>query len=330
MSKQILITGGAGFIGSHIARHHMEKGDRVWVVDNLLVGQLKNLKPFLNKETFRFDQADVCNWNHLKEAVEWSDKIYHMAAIVGQRQVLAKPVETLAVNTHSCEAILEAMIKAKNHPRLLVASTSGAYCHCHADKDGTFHEDAMLSFPSGKYLQEAYPMGKVITEVMCLSYLNQFGVDCIMARLFNTIGVNQSSSYGFVVPTFIEQALREEPLTVYGSGHQTRSFSDARDTVAAMDLLLENPKSKGEIVNIGDDRECSILDLAKLVIEKTKAKSEIRFLSYKEAYGVNFRDVERRRPNLEKLRKLTGFRPQWNLEQTIEDVIASKLAEAVK
>ena len=328
--RNILITGGAGFIGSHVVHLHLEKGDQVWVIDNLQSGRLQNIKPFQENANFRFDQADIRDWDGLLEAVLWSDYIYHMAAVIGQYQVIQKPIETLENNIMGCQKILSALGHAKKPTRLLLASTSSLYLHSAAEKDHTYKETALISFPSGAYIQEDYPLGKLVDEVLCLAHMNEKKIDFVSARLFNSIGVNQSSRYGMVVPRFVEQALKNEPITVYGNGLQSRSFSDVRDTVAALNLLLEAPKTKGEMINVGCDKECTILDLAHLVRKKTKSESEIIFVPYREAYGIDFIDVQRRKPNLEKLKRLTGFKPKWTLEDTIDDIIASYSTASVK
>lgn len=323
--ENILVTGGAGFIGSHIITHHLDKGDHVWAVDNLQTGHLKNIESYRKNSKFLFNQEDVCTWIKLGEAVKWADKIYHMAATVGQRMVLGNSVNTITNNIQACESILKAMADTESKARLIIASTSEVYCHLSSHDGKHLSEDAFLNFTSGKFLQETYPLSKYVNEVMALSYTFQKGLDCTIARIFNTIGVNQSSAYGMVLPNFIEQALAQKPLTVYGDGLQTRSFCNVKDTVMALNTLLDTPESKGGIFNVGDDHECSIIDLAKLVIKKTKSKSETTFIPYKEAYGVDFTDVKTRCPNLHKLQQLTGFHPQYNLEQTIEMIInASK------
>lgn len=319
--EKILVTGGAGFIGSWIVKHYMDRGDYVWAVDNLQTGRVANLAAFRNHPDFHFDCADVSCWEKLSEAVQWADKIYHMAANVGQRLALGKPIQTLTNNIEACEAVLQAMVNVKSQARLLIASTSELYFHSQANADGTLSEEATMVFWSGKFLQEAYPASKHINEVMALSYAYEENVYCTIARLFNTIGPMQSAAYGMVVPNFIREALANQPVTVFGDGLQTRSFNDVRDTVDALSLLLDNPEARGEIVNVGGDYECSIRDLAKMIIKKTQSKSEIAYIPYKEAYGVDFVDVKKRCPDLRKLKQFTGFRPKYNLEQTIEAII---------
>ncbi len=323
--KNVLITGGAGFIGSHIVNHHLATGDHVWVVDNLQAGRLSNIQQFLSNPNFHFDQASVYSWPKLNEAVKWSDRIYNIAGNVGQRLILSNPTYTLSNNISILESVLEAMCSVSSNAHLITASTSELYFHSEENPDGTVSEDAIVNIPSGKFLQESYPISKLVNEIALLCYVHTKKLNGTIARIFNTIGVNQRSIYGMVVPTFIEQATSGKPITIYGDGLQTRSFSDARDTVRALQLLLDNPDSKGQIVNVGDDRECSILDLAKLVINKTQSKSEIRYLSYQEAYGVaDFTDVRRRCPCLKKLRQLTGFTPKYSLDQTIEAIYSQK------
>lgn len=332
--KHILVTGGSGFIGSHIVSYHLERGDHVWAVDNLQSGRLTNLAPYRSMEAFRFDQADIRDWQKLQKAVQWSDRIYHVAASIGQRLVLGNPSETLSNNIHGCEKILQAMCHTEKETRLIITSTSGVYCHCEGDADGTFREDAMLNFPSGQFLQESYPLSKLINEIMALSYVHEKGLHCTMARLFNAIGTNQNSLYGMVVPTFIEQALQQVPLTVFGNGLQKRCFSDVRDTVSALNSLLECAEGNGQVVNVGSEHECSIIDLAKMIINATRSSSTICHISYDEAYGVNFKkvygldfkDVAWRRPNLKKLSRLTGFQPKYSLEQTIQDIVSMSMS----
>lgn len=321
--NHVLVTGGAGFIGSHVVAHHLANGDQVWAMDNLHSGRLENIAPFRSNPNFLFDQGDLRNWPKLKEAVKWADRIFHMASYVGQKMVLKNPIDTLSNNINCCESLLSAMSAAESNARLLIASTSSVYCHNKVGADGMVRETDDLIVPSGKFLQECYPTSKLINEIMALAYVHEKGLHCVLARLFNTVGVNQSPAYGMVVPNFVEQALAQQPITVFGDGLQSRSFSDARDTARALNLLLENPESKGEIVNVGDDRECSINDLAQMVKQLTKSNSEIRHLTYQEAYGVDFVDVRRRRPDLQKLRRLTGFRPQYSIKETVEEVIGS-------
>lgn len=324
MSKHVLITGGAGFIGSNLANRLLSQGDEVWVVDNLQTGLLKNIEPFRENPKFRFSESDICHWEELETAVAWADRIYHLAATVGQKRVLTHPISTISGNIRGCEVLLEAMAKVQSKARLLISSTSEVYFHSKEDSDGTVAETADIIFHSGKFLQETYPMSKLVNEIMVLCYANKTGLHCTIGRLFNTIGVNQVSTYAMVVPTFVEQALSNKPLTVFGDGKQTRSFIDVRDTVSALNLLLESEGSKGQIVNVGNDKECSINELAELIKKITGSHSEIRYLTYKEAYGVEFFDVRRRCPNLKKLVALTGFTHQYTLEETIKEIIKHK------
>lgn len=324
MVKHVLVTGGAGFIGSNLIREILSHGDKVWAVDNLSTGRLKNLAPFEGNAKFRFSEADLTEWDELGAAVKWADRIYHMAATVGQRRVLANPIPTISGNIRGCELILQAIHDQKAHARLLIASTSEVYCHSATDPDGKISETADLVFFSGQFVQETYPVSKLVNEIMGLSYAATSGIHCAIARLFNTIGVNQCSTYGMVVPSFIEQALANKPMTVFGDGKQSRSFSDVRDTVKALVLLLESPESNGQIVNVGHDKECSILQLAELIKKMTGSSSKIEFLSYQEAYGIDeFTDVRRRRPNLAKLAAITGFTDRYTLEDTISEILKS-------
>jgi UDP-glucose 4-epimerase len=323
--KKILVTGGAGFIGSHLVKHHLEKGCQVWAIDNLSSGQISNLQTVLSHKNFRFTEANICCWPELQEAVEWSDRIYHMAAIVGQYNVVAYPVETLSTNIISCEKILDAITKTSKKTRLLLPSSSGVYLHSPLPPDGSIVEEAMLMTPSGSFIQESYSISKIVNEVMGLCYVHEKKIHCTVVRIFNTVGVNQTGRYGMVIPRLIEQAIKKEPITIYGDGHQTRSFCNVRDTVIALELLLENPKSSGQIINFGSEEECSILDLAERILKKTKSASPLQYLSYQDAYGMDFIDVEKRRPNIDKFFALTGFKPKWSLDQTLDEIIASHL-----
>jgi nucleoside-diphosphate-sugar epimerase len=320
MSQNILVTGGAGFIGSYIVNHHLDKGDQVWVIDNLSTGKKENVTPYKNSTQYRFSEADLREWDQLDEAVEWSDRIYHMAATVGQRLVLSHPINTLTNNIEGCEVICKSMSRLNKNTRLMIASSSSVYYHTEPDDDGMYHENALLSFASDELLEETYPLSKLINEMMVLSYVYEKDIHCTIARIFNTIGVNQRALYGMVVPNFIRQALSNQPITVFGPGSQTRSFCNAHDTSKALDILLSTPESKGLVVNVGSEQECSILDLAKLVKQRTNSDSEIIFVSYQEAYGVDFIDVKRRHPCLQRLKEQTGFTPEWSLEATIDEI----------
>lgn len=319
--KRILVTGGAGFIGSHLVEYHLSKGDEVWVIDNFTTGSKHNITSFLQKKNFRVDAADVLTFDALQQAVNWCDRIYHAAASVGMMNVLKHPTETLSNNIHTTEKILQAMTKAHKKVRCLIISSSGVYSHLRLNGDGKCYEDVDLKMPSGASIQECYSLSKIVGEVMALSYQQQKGVDCVIARVFNTIGLRQSRHYGMVVPRFIHQALQGEEITVYGDGSQTRSFCNVHDVVYALDLLLESDATKGQIFNVGNDEEVSILHLAELIKKKTASSSKIVLVPYKEAYGMEFADVSKRRPSLAKLQQMVGCEPQWSLDQTLDEII---------
>lgn len=321
----VLITGGAGFIGSHIAAYHQAKGDLVHIVDDLSTGSLHNITPLLNEPNVRFHEADILVWPELERAAAWADRIYHMAAVVGMRRVLAEPTKTLAINIAGCERLLRAVRAGGWHPRIIIASTSEVYgAGDHAVyKHEHFEEDADLIFHSGFNSRQNYALSKFVDEALALSYAHMHGFQVTLTRFFNTIGPRQTGRYGMVVPRFVEQAVDGAPITVYGDGKQTRSFIDVRDTVRALDLLAGLPATAGEVVNVGNDREISILELAELVRDRAGSRSPIQFVSYEDAYGAGFEDCRRRRPVLDKLRSLTHMSFQWTLEDTIDELIAA-------
>ena len=323
----VLITGGAGFTGSHLARLHMARGDSVYVVDNLSTGRAANIERFFGNPHFRFSESDLLAWGDLDRAVAWADRIYHMAAVVGVKKVLEDPVAVMATNMSGTECVLRAIHAGGWNPQVVVASTSEVYGF---NPKPSFSEDDDIVLRSGGRLRWTYAVTKLADEYLAFSYARNYGLNIAVVRLFNTVGPHQVGHYGMVVPRFVGLAVTNQPLVVYGDGTQTRSFCDVRDTTAALDLLAGCPGAYGEIVNVGNDQEISIENLARLVIERAGSRSEIRRISYKEAYGEEFEDVSHRRPVLDKLRRLTGFVPKWRLVDTLDDLIARETAGEIQ
>ncbi|MFO7530214.1 MAG: NAD-dependent epimerase/dehydratase family protein [Marinobacter sp.] len=315
----ILVTGGAGFIGSNIAEYHLKRGDKVHVVDNLSTGSEANVAAFIENPDFRFDQADIVTWDGLDTAVAWADRIYHMAAVVGVYRVLREPVGTMATNIAGTERLLRSVNRDSWAPQVILASSSEVYGP-HTEPRLT--EDDSLIIQSGAPLRWNYAISKLADEGFGLAYAREHDIPVIIARFFNTVGPRQTGRYGMVVPRFVQKAVANEPISVFGDGEQSRSFCDVRDTVVALDRLASMPDlPNGEIVNVGSDREISINELARLVIECAGSRSTIEHIPYREAYGAEFEDIRHRRPSLDKLRRLTGFEHAWTLEETLRDLI---------
>ena len=317
-TSRVLITGGAGFIGSHLVSMHLERGDHVTVVDDLSTGD-RDLLPGGDPNRFRFFEADLLEWPDLEKEVAAADRIYHMAAVVGMFRVLREPINVTKVNVMGTERVLEAAARSGHLPEIVIASSSSVYSHAHAE---ILTEESELVYCPEKGGLTGYALSKLTNEIQASAYRSVHGLPVTMPRFFNAIGPGQSGTYGFVLPRFISRALAGKPLIVYGDGSQTRSFCDVRDTVRAIDLLASNSDAWGIPVNIGTPREISILDLAKLVIERTGSNSTIEFQSYEQGYGGTFWQVPQRKPSLERLQQLTDFRHSWSLEQSIDDLIA--------
>lgn len=315
----VLITGGAGFIGSNIARFHLEQGDKVHVVDNLSTGQMNNIEPFVGNPDFIFDEADILVWEGLENATGWADRIYHMAAVVGVFRVLQEPVSVLATNIAGCERLLRAMHKNRWNTKLIIASTSEVYGNRPGNQ--ALHEEMELYIAPGHNTRWNYSISKLADEAMGISYAREFDMDITVVRFFNVVGPNQTGKYGMVVPRFVKQALLNEPMTVFGDGSQMRAFTDVRDVVQMLDALARNPQSSGEIVNVGSTHEITIKALAELVKERAKSRSEIAYVPYDEAYGADFEEIYHRKPALEKVKGLTGYDVQWSLIDTIDYLI---------
>lgn len=315
---RILITGGCGFIGSSLANFHLNKGDEIRIVDDLSTGALQNIAPFQNNPAFHFDQGDLLTWSGLDEAVSWAERIYHMAAVVGIFRVLKEPLKMMQTNVSSTERLLQIVSSSTSRPHVIIASSSSVYG---PTSKSVSNENDVLMVESINHPLRLYAISKIADEALATAYHQAFQLPLTVLRFFNVIGPRQTGMYGMVVPRFVKQACLNEPITVFGDGNQTRSFCDIRDVISEVDLLIRNTKATYEIVNIGNDHDITINELAELVRKRANSKSEIKHIPYREAYGMEFTDIAKRRPDITKIRQLTGFTPRWSLEQTVDDLI---------
>ncbi|MEN6307765.1 MAG: GDP-mannose 4,6-dehydratase [Anaerohalosphaeraceae bacterium] len=312
----ILITGGAGFIGSHLAEHLLEQGHSVVALDNLSTGSLGNIHHLLNRKGFSFVQDDVRNSQTLHVLVPQCDSIFHLAAAVGVKLIVEQPVHTIETNIHGTEVVLA--VANKFRKKVLIASTSEVYGKSEAIP---FHEDDDTVLGSTRFSRWSYACSKAIDEFLALAYHQQYGLEAVIVRLFNTVGPRQTGQYGMVVPRFVEKAIKNEPIEIYGTGQQSRCFCCVHDVVRALGQLMANPDTAGRVYNLGTDREITIDQLADVVIGLTGSRSEKKFLSYEQAYGKPFDDMIRRVPSLKRIQEAIGYRPEFSLEKTLELVI---------
>jgi nucleoside-diphosphate-sugar epimerase len=321
----VLITGGAGFIGSHLAERCLEEGWPVRIIDDLSTGSFRNIEHLKSNRRFSYVIDSVFNLGLVAELVDCSDLVFHMAAAVGVRLIVDSPVRTIETNVHGTETVLRAA--AKKRKPVVIASTSEVY-----GKNARipFREDDDLVLGPTTKGRWSYACSKALDEFLGLAYHREKRLPVTVVRLFNTVGPRQTERYGMVLPAFVRQALSEEPITVFGDGSQSRCFGYVADAVEALVRLARIGGAPGEVVNIGNDREISILGLAQLVRGRTGSHSEIVRVPYAQAYGPGFEDMRRRVPSLEKLERITGYRPCTGLDSIIDAVAAEvrmRLAE---
>ena len=312
-----LITGGAGFIGSHLAEELLRQGHAVTVIDDLSTGSMRNISHLKTHRAFTYVVESIEETRTLAELVDEADCIYHLAAAVGVKLIVESPVRTIECNVHGTEVVLRAA--AKKRKPVLVASTSEVYGKSDALP---FREDGDLVLGATTKGRWSYACSKAIDEFLAIAYFKERKLPTVVVRLFNTVGPRQTGRYGMVVPTFVRQALRGEPITVYGDGMQSRSFTHVQDVVRALVGLMQTEAAYGEVFNVGNHEECTILDLAKRVKEATGSASPIVLVPYDKAYEPGFEDMPRRVPDTSKIRALLGWEPTLGLDRIIRDVIA--------
>lgn len=312
-----LITGGAGFIGSHLAERLLARGNRVVLLDNLSTGSMDNIRHLKASGQMEYHLDNIENLQLLAELVDDADVIVHLAAAVGVKLIVESPVRTIETNVNGTQRILEAACKKRK--LVLTASTSEVYGK---NTNVPFREDADLVLGPTTKGRWSYAASKALDEFLALSYWKEKRLPVIVVRLFNTVGPRQTGRYGMVLPNFVKQALDNEPICVYGNGKQSRCFCDVRDTVEGLIRLMDTERSIGEVVNVGNTGEITIEDLAKLVKERTGSSSSIEYVPYDRAYEPGFEDMMRRVPSVDKLHALTGFRPQTSLNEIIDRVTA--------
>lgn len=313
---RVLITGGAGFIGSHLAERMLADGHSVVVVDDLSTGRRDNLADIRQHPSFEFVRASVRDQATMTPLVDRCDAIFHLAAAVGVQLIVDEPVHTIETNIHGSEVMLR--LAGTFNRRILVASTSEVYGK---STRVPFREDDDVTFGSTRFTRWSYACSKMVDEFLALAYHDQYGLPAVVARLFNTVGPRQTGKYGMVVPRFVRRALRGEPLDVYGTGEQSRCFTHVADVVEALIALLPCDAAVGQVVNVGYTEPISIRQLAELIVNLTGSRSPIRTLDYQQAYGREFDDMMIRQPDVSRLRELTGTMPQTPLETTLRDVI---------
>ena len=314
---RILITGGAGFIGSHLSELLINKGHSVVAIDNLSTGRLENIQGLSSLPKFQFVRENILNTQVLDRLASQADIIIHLAAAVGVKLIVEEPVHTLHTNIFGSEAVLNAA--NRYNCKVLLASTSEVYGK---GVKVPFQEDDDRLIGPTTHSRWAYATSKAVDEFMGLAYHSQFGLPVIIMRFFNTVGPRQTGRYGMVVPRFVRWALRDEPLQVYGDGQQTRCFADVADVVLAVAQLAEHPNAVGQVFNIGATQEISIHRLAERVIALTNSRSEIVLVPYEQAYAPGFEDMRRRAPDLSKIHQLIGYAPRCSLDEILERVIA--------
>ncbi|MFY9457345.1 MAG: NAD-dependent epimerase/dehydratase family protein [Candidatus Spechtbacterales bacterium] len=315
--KTVFITGGAGFIGSHLAEKLLAQGKKVFVLDNFSTGRLENIKHLTSGKNFVFKKGSVLNKSLVRRMAMGVDEIYHLAAAVGVQTIMDKPLDSLILNIRGTENILEAGEERKT-PIMLV-STSEIYGK---NKKLPFHEEDDRVYGSAYNYRWGYALSKGIDEFLGLAYFREKGMPVRIVRLFNVIGPRQTGEYGMVVPRFIRQALRGESITIHGTGRQTRTFADIDDITSALIKIMSHPKSRGEIYNLGSDEEISITNLAKKVLRLTESSSKVLYIPHDQVYGKGFEDMQHRRPDISKVKKLINYRPKHFLDNTIRRIIA--------
>ena len=318
---RVFVTGGAGFIGSHLAEALVGRGDSVSVLDDLSTGEMANLEGLIGNPRFEHRIGSVTDAPLVAELVDRADLTVHLAAAVGVRLIVEKPVHTIETNVHGTEVVLHAA--AKKQKLVVIASTSEVYGK--SSKLPFREEDDLVLGPTS-HSRWAYACSKALDEWLALAYFREKQLPVILCRFFNTVGPRQTGRYGMVLPNFAAQALRHQPLTVYGSGEQSRCFGHVKDAVEAVVRLMHAPSARGQAFNIGADREITIRGLAEMVRERASSKSEIVLVPYEQAYAEGFEDMNRRVPDCSKLERAIGFRPRTSLEQIVDDVIADQRA----
>ena len=313
---KILITGGAGFIGSHLAERLLDRGDEVAVLDDLSTGSIENIRHLRNHPKFSYHIDTIRNYRLSAELVDMCDIVYHLAAAVGVRLIVESPVNTIETNIRGTDIILS--LASKKRKRVLITSTSEVYGK--RERVPFKEDDDLVMGPTSKG-RWSYSCSKAIDEFLALAYWKEKRVPTVIARLFNTVGPRQTGRYGMVIPNFVRQALAGDEITVHGDGSQSRCFTHVSDAVGALIQIAEHPRAVGEVYNIGSDHEVTILELAKKIREMAGSESQLTFVPYDEAYEEGFEDMMRRVPDLSKIHALIGYAPRVDLDGILTSVI---------
>lgn len=312
---KILITGGAGFVGSHLADRLLSDGHDITVIDDLSTGRYSNIAHLEDHERFHLIIDTVLNTDLMERLVRDTDRVFHMASAVGVKLIMERPVQTIETIFRGTDVVLA--LCSRYRKRVLIPSTSEVY-----GKGASIpfkEDDDLLTGATDKH-RWAYACAKTLDEFLALAHWKETRLPAVVVRLFNTVGPRQTGQYGMVVPRFVRAALRNEPIEVYGDGTQSRCFGHVSDVVAGLVKLLETPECFGQVINLGNDEESTIRELADKAIQLTGSKSEIKYVPYAEAYGEGFEDMRRRVPSLEKARRMIGYQPTRNLVDVINDV----------
>jgi UDP-glucose 4-epimerase len=325
-TRRALVTGGAGFIGSHLTELLLSEGWEVYVLDDLSTGSIRNVEHLMDRSDFHLVVDSVLKPAVVNELVHKCDVVYHLAAAVGVRLIVEQPVHTLVTNLEGTEIVLDHC--SRFGKRVLVASTSEVYGD-HREERALSENDRRIYGPTTQR-RWSYADSKAIDEFLALAYHQERGLDCVIVRLFNTVGPRQSGQYGMVIPRFVRAALANEPLEIHGDGKQTRCFCHVQDTIRALVTLMSRPESAGEIFNVGSQHRVSILELADRVREATESSSELVHVPYDQVYGQGIEDMIHRMPSIEKVHAAVRWTPVLGLDDILADVIASVRADGVR